>query len=143
MTYKDKLQDPRWQKKRLQVLERDNFACKLCGNTKLRLDVHHHLYENGKDPWDYSDDVLDTYCKKCHSFVEFLRKILPALSVVRTFYKDTGGDIDVIYAICMEKKKVHLALFNYYSEKNIELITHIPSSVIQLVSSLSNIQKNG
>src|SRR5688572_16652418 len=112
-TYAEKLQDPRWQKKRMGVLERDNFACKLCGNTKIRLDVHHHLYETAKDPWEYSDDVLDTYCKNCHSMAEYFKKTTPTLSIVKTFYKDKG-DMFLVYVICMDKQKPLLAVYNFY-----------------------------
>jgi len=27
LTYSEKLKDPRWQKKRLEILSRDNFTC--------------------------------------------------------------------------------------------------------------------
>lgn len=30
MTYSQKLRDPRWQKKRLEILERDSFTCQHC-----------------------------------------------------------------------------------------------------------------
>ena len=32
MGYSEKLKDPRWQKKRLEILERDNFRCQYCGD---------------------------------------------------------------------------------------------------------------
>ena len=68
MTYKEKLLDPRWQKKRLEILSRDNFACFICGDTKSTLHVHHEDYEYGKDPWDVMDDCfLTTLCADCHS----------------------------------------------------------------------------
>ena len=31
MTYQEKLQLPEWQKKRIEILERDNYSCKKCG----------------------------------------------------------------------------------------------------------------
>ena len=33
-TYTELLKDPRWQKKRLEIYERDNFTCNQCKNTK-------------------------------------------------------------------------------------------------------------
>lgn len=30
------------------------------------LNVHHKYYQTGKEPWDYPDDALITYCSKCH-----------------------------------------------------------------------------
>lgn len=66
-TYSEKLKDPRWQKKRLQIFERDKFTCTGCGETKKTLHVHHALYLKNKDPWDYENDFLHTLCENCHS----------------------------------------------------------------------------
>lgn len=66
-TYSEKLKDPRWQKKRLEILERDGWRCRACGNDKETLVVHHIQYQKGKEPWDYSEDDLETLCELCHS----------------------------------------------------------------------------
>src|SRR5689334_2367719 len=65
MNYADKLKDPRWQKKRLQVMERDGFACSDCGSSKNTLHVHHCAYV-GRDPWQAPESVLLTQCADCH-----------------------------------------------------------------------------
>lgn len=67
-TYSDKLKDPRWQKKRLLVLERDGWKCKLCGDEKTTLHVHHKKY-TGYSPWDAPEVDLITYCEHCHNIV--------------------------------------------------------------------------
>ncbi len=67
--YSEKLLDPRWQKKRLEILERDRFKCVLCSDGKSTIHVHHIRYENGLDPWDYSNDSLITLCEHCHGSV--------------------------------------------------------------------------
>jgi hypothetical protein len=66
MTYKEKLLDPRWQKKRLEILDRDSFMCRACFSTTKTLHVHHKRYLNGKDPWDYDNNLLVTLCHECH-----------------------------------------------------------------------------
>lgn len=66
MTYSEKLKHPKWQKKRLEILQRDEFACRECGNDKNTLHVHHGHYENGLAPWEYDDWTLKTLCKDCH-----------------------------------------------------------------------------
>lgn len=68
MTYQQKLKDPRWQKKRLEVLQRDNFTCKLCGDNTITLHVHHTVYSG--NPWDVAIENLHTLCEHCHMFVE-------------------------------------------------------------------------
>lgn len=45
MTYYEMLKDPRWQKKRLEIMERDEFACRDCGDKESTLNVHHTYYE--------------------------------------------------------------------------------------------------
>lgn len=66
-TYSEKLRDPRWQKVRLKVFERDSWACTACGDNANTLHVHHKLYEAGKEPWDYSQEYLLTLCERCHN----------------------------------------------------------------------------
>jgi 5-methylcytosine-specific restriction endonuclease McrA len=66
MTYSEKLRDPRWQKKRLHILERDNWTCILCGAKEKPLQVHHVLYLK-INPWDYPDHLLQTLCDDCHA----------------------------------------------------------------------------
>lgn len=64
-TYAEKLLDPRWQKKRLEILSRDKFMCQMCGDTESTLHVHHIAYQ-GNNPWDTNSNLLITLCKDCH-----------------------------------------------------------------------------
>lgn len=64
--YSKKLKDPRWQKKRLEILERDDWSCQKCSDTESTLVVHHRRYIYGKDPWDYPNYMLVTLCESCH-----------------------------------------------------------------------------
>ncbi len=66
ISYYEKLQDPRWQKIRLRVFERDNWTCRYCGSNKEQLQIHHTYYNKEYEPWDYNDDHLITLCKSCH-----------------------------------------------------------------------------
>jgi hypothetical protein len=76
MTYAEKLKDPRWQKKRLEVMQRDDFKCKLCNDKSNTLHVHHKSYQYGKEPWDYELDNFDTLCVPCHELEEFAKSRL-------------------------------------------------------------------
>jgi hypothetical protein len=75
--YSELLRDPRWQKKRLKILERDDWKCTECSRKDLELHVHHKSYEYGKDPWDYDDSVIVTMCLSCHGLEELLKKVNP------------------------------------------------------------------
>ncbi len=67
MNYGDKLKDPRWQKKRLEVFERDEFECLECGSKTDTLHVHHLKYGKG-EPWEVPMEYLETLCQRCHDF---------------------------------------------------------------------------
>lgn len=64
MTYGEKLKDPRWQKKRLEILNRDEFKCRACQSKTDTLHVHHLKYTD--EPWDAADVDLVTLCDVCH-----------------------------------------------------------------------------
>jgi hypothetical protein len=70
MTYSEKLKDPRWQKTRLKVLERDNFTCICCGETTKQLHVHHCYYVSRRNPWEYHHSSLMTLCFDCHKSLD-------------------------------------------------------------------------
>lgn len=67
-SYSEKLKDPRWQKLRLQVMERDGFACQLCFSTEKTLHIHHLTYR--RNPWQSELSELITLCEDCHAQVE-------------------------------------------------------------------------
>lgn len=59
--------DPRWQRLRLLVMDRDNWACVHCGDCETTLHVHHKVY-CGK-PWESSMEDLQTLCESCHDLL--------------------------------------------------------------------------
>lgn len=68
-SYSDLLRHPSWQRKRLEILEREDFTCEQCGGEKgeaLPLHVHHMYYERGLKPWEYPDESLRCLCETCH-----------------------------------------------------------------------------
>jgi 5-methylcytosine-specific restriction endonuclease McrA len=66
MKYADKLKDPRWQRKRLEIFQRDGWKCVRCDCGTKTLHVHHKEYQAGAEPWEYEDSVLETLCEDCH-----------------------------------------------------------------------------
>lgn len=135
MTYSDKLKSPKWQKKRLEVLSRDEFKCCLCSDEKTQLHVHHLKYT--KDPWDAPLEDLETLCVTCHSIKEthkdkkfvFAKKYLdhPYIIMFKTDDGQTGGfpltssfkiNKESFY-VCFEKNSaVLLDLYEYNDVSN-------------------------
>lgn len=66
-TYAEKLKDPKWQRKRLEIMQRDNFTCQICQDTETTLNVHHTVYSKGAEPWEYPPEQLITLCQPCHT----------------------------------------------------------------------------
>ena len=66
MTYSEKLKDPRWQKKRLEILQSFEFTCSFCGSKEKTLHVHHGYYKRGLMPWEYPDEAYHCLCFECH-----------------------------------------------------------------------------
>ncbi len=65
-SYSDKLKDPRWQRKRLEIFDRDNWMCVKCSDVSNTLHVHHKVYYPNTDPWMYQGKHLETLCVVCH-----------------------------------------------------------------------------
>ncbi len=61
----DRYADPRWQRRRLEILSRDDWKCVACGDATSTLHVHHKVY--GGNLWDSADDELQTLCETCHT----------------------------------------------------------------------------
>lgn len=76
MGYAELLRDPRWQRRRLEVLKQADFKCQECGDESTELHVHHHYYISGWKPWDYPDTLLTVLCKDCHKAVEIDKEVL-------------------------------------------------------------------
>ena len=94
MTYSEKLKDPRWQKKRLEVLNRDGWKCRCCEETKKTLQVHHRYYVSGRDPWNYPGWCFMTLCDKCHDEYEEGFKEWHEWEIsLDTLFADSDGDV--------------------------------------------------
>jgi transposase len=91
--YFEKLKDPRWQKKRLEVFQRDKFRCMNCGSKEKTLHVNHLKYDG--EPWDSPMEYLETLCEDCHeirtAFDDFWKNYWsPNKCVIPTFNISQG-----------------------------------------------------
>lgn len=89
MKYSEKLKDPRWQKKRLEVMQRDGFACVYCGDEKTTLNVHHTKYKG--NPWDSPLKDLECVCEHCHELSHGMERAGNNINDY-LIYKDTDED---------------------------------------------------
>jgi hypothetical protein len=66
-SYYELLQDPRWQRKRLEVMQAADFKCERCEAGDKTLNVHHKIYRKGANPWEYQISELMCLCRNCHN----------------------------------------------------------------------------
>lgn len=64
MDYNEQLNDPRWKKRRVDILIRDKHTCQICGYLGPNVNVHHKKYTGMA--WEAPDEDLITLCKDCH-----------------------------------------------------------------------------
>ncbi len=62
----DQYKDPRWQEKRLSIMQSDGFRCRRCHSKDKELHVHHLKYKKNSKPWEYPNSNLVTLCESCH-----------------------------------------------------------------------------
>lgn len=92
INYEEYLQSDYWDSIKNQVLERDDYRCRLCNSNK-KLKVHHRTYNNlGQEKLE---DLL-TLCGKCH--FDYHHK------VVLTVDYSTPQSVIKRYADMMEEK---------------------------------------
>ena len=102
--YSQKLRDPRWQKKRLEVMDKANWKCERCKASDKELQVHHGMYEYGLEPWEYDHHVLWCLCRDCHEEVtETKRRI--SVWIGATSPSDYAFISLVLQAVAISRKK--------------------------------------
>ena len=122
MTYSDKLNSPHWQKKRLEILSRDEFTCQYCFDKDTQLQIHHLKYK-GIKPEETPDEYLVTLCKDCHAVTEFFKN---TCVIIRTI-KQTCIYGKLIFAAC-DDLKVRLFIIpiggsvHFFSQVDTEII---------------------
>lgn len=94
MTYSDKLKNPKWQKKRLEILNLHGFKCEKCGCEDKELHVHHRFYLKGREVWQYDNDVFQVLCCDCHEKEHSKEK--ETIEVIPEKYKELIELVDTL-----------------------------------------------
>lgn len=90
----EKYKDPRWQKRRLEIMSLYSFRCAHCDAGDKTLNVHHKIYRKGRDPWDYDDHELQCLCEDCH---EESHKLHKSLKECIAYLDDSSVDVVLGY----------------------------------------------
>ena len=98
--YAELLKDPRWIKKRNEILTRDKNTCQFCGCQNRYLHVHHKRYIKGLKPWEYDDDDLITLCERCHDCeTEMNNLVYDYYKELRDTFKEKGLSMTLLGTI--------------------------------------------
>ena len=103
--YSDLLKDPRWQKKRLEILNRDKFKCQCCGENNKTLHVHHWKEDYSIKPWESDVDDLITLCEDCHKALHYL-------------YKNNEFGMETFCLVCSFYSQQEIKSINKYFESH-------------------------
>jgi Zn finger protein HypA/HybF involved in hydrogenase expression len=111
--FTDQYKDSRWQKKRLEIMERDKFTCQSCGKSEdVTLNVHHAYYEKDRKVWEYPNHTLITWCEQCHATRHKLQKYI--LQDVSKLDKKCHKAL-VLFLTCNDPKDVLKAIYEHES----------------------------
>jgi hypothetical protein len=105
--YSEQLRDPRWQRKRLETMQRDDWKCCRCSRGDVTLNVHHREYINGRMPWEYELEMLETLCEPCHNRHHELGDMSDDLAARILAGTCTDGDrwAAIAISMCVRKPK--------------------------------------
>lgn len=136
-TYSELLRNPLWQKKRLEILERESFTCQLCSDKETELHIHHKKYIRGKLPWEYENDNFQVLCKHCHGVISKfnLKEYIPIVAskvfkpylgciIVTTIFEDLFFNV------------LSLSIDRYYPDGKIENIIIIEDGQVESMAEL-------
>lgn len=137
MTYAEKLRFPKWQKKRLEIMQRDEFTCQLCKDTESPLHVHHKSYTASAEPWEYEDENFITYCEVCHAIVEDLKAEEGIKGFVSAKKTDNTEGIKSIYVSYVEGGRPCIAAYLYAIKTHeIKHVVSLGSESVLLIQDL-------
>jgi len=135
MNYAEKLKDPRWQERRLQIMDRDNWTCQLCGDTNATLHVHHKSYKG--EPWEAPDEALTTYCEHCHFLTEdsIREGIEPPVKAVKGH--SHSKEIVILTAFFHNNDRIQLGVFGLnLRDRKVDKIVFIHEERLQLLHNI-------
>jgi len=90
MSYYEQLEDPRWQKTRLKIFERDKWCCLECKAVDKTLCCHHICYIKDLKVWKYPDRFLKTLCRDCNKKIGNNVFIFNSLGEANDYFKEKG-----------------------------------------------------
>lgn len=143
-TYFELLKDPRWQRRRLELLQSANFGCQNCGDATSTLHVHHGAYLKDVKPWDYPDDMMHVVCETCHvEFTELQQQFMATLGRISPCYM--VNLIHIMKAVTQEfdKETIEIATFSFCDLTGLDERILMPAAEISRKAIVSRLEAEG
>lgn len=152
--YWELLKDPRWQRLRLEVMERAGFRCEDCADHRKTLNVHHSYYLKNRAPWEYPSESLVCLCEDCHVVAErqlaeikqsYALRCKDAREMVLGFVRAINAASGPGNPIPLESYGVACGVVGYYREGNpadaLSLWLSAPDGVVDAFDAWSSLQE--
>lgn len=123
MAYADDLRHPKWQRKRLEVMQAADWRCSSCSSEDRTLHVHHRRYVKGRKPWEYDNTDLISLCEECHTLfhqVDDRYKDLESSRKQAILQKTLGSNSELV-------RRGPFAFAKHPHKANESLVIHVPS----------------
>lgn len=93
-------QDKRWYELSKKIKARDKNTCQMCGRNDLPVSVHHKVYIQNRNPWEYPDKDLICVCDRCHKYMsENNSTMTKAFMELKRSFREIGFSDNVLYGI--------------------------------------------
>jgi hypothetical protein len=97
LSIQEQYNHPLWQRKRLEILDRDGWTCRCCDKESsdkipIQFHVHHLWYERDLLIWEIDNEGLVTVCDECHKKLH--NELAKTAGIIA--FRILSGDIDAI-----------------------------------------------
>jgi hypothetical protein len=141
-SYTDLLKHPKWQRKRLEIMQRADFKCEECDNDEVTLNVHHSYYKKDHAPWEYPNESLHCLCENCHERitniqnrlnrqVRKLSKRYDCLLMLLGYALGIESEIDLDVPIEVFSHDIAVGLADYWSITPRSLMNALQDGIIE------------
>lgn len=136
--YQKQLADPKWQRKRLEIFNRDNFHCTICDDDTVELHVHHKKYERDKKAHEYDDSNFVSLCAHCHKLLTYYQIDLDVSKMIA--FRSSSEKMYFVFQ--KEDQRLNAITYNFSEDVFYQSSSFFESHIEYLLKFLNKIKEN-